>query len=145
MLLELCILKLPIVMMVLVYHPISLYRKFSKLAFSNGFVKISTICSFVLIANTLIVLIFTCSQKWWYFIVICFVVGLYFGSLANSKAPLLPSNTDECVVDTLSEIYGELLLILAESLKVELNHVYSDSTQCILHQLLIIQFLFEFY
>ena len=34
----------------------------------------------------------TASLKWWYFTAICFVFGLFLGTLANSSAPLLFSN-----------------------------------------------------
>ena len=33
----------------------------------------------------------TCSQKWWYFVAMCFVLGLFWGNFANFSIPLLYS------------------------------------------------------
>ena len=64
------------------YHPISLWRKYSNCCLSRGFVNMSAICSLVWIASILIALFLTWFLKWWYFIAMCLVLGLYFGARA---------------------------------------------------------------
>ena len=78
----------------------SLLRRYSNWGFSRGLVKISANNSFVCIASTLIDLFLMWSLKWWYLIVMCLVLGLCFGALANPSATFLSSkNSVECVTD----------------------------------------------
>ena len=86
------------------HHPMNFSLIYSKVSLGSGFVKISPCCSFV---STLTIINFpdkTHSLKWWYFIAMCLVLGLYFGTFASSSAPLLSSNRVHFIVNSVQDI-----------------------------------------
>ena len=75
------------------HHPDNFLCRYMNNSLSSGSVKISTVCSCVSIYHIRIILFCTNIWKWWYLIVICFVLGDIFLVSATAIKPWLPSNT----------------------------------------------------
>ena len=74
------------------YQPIIDFRNLINKSRGSGFVYMSASCSVVEIGNNWIIRSLTCSRKWWYEILMCFVRGVILGDFASSSAPRLSSN-----------------------------------------------------
>ena len=118
----------------IVHQPSSLYLRYWNVPTCSPFVNWSAICSDVFIGLIEMKPLETRSRKWWYFITMCFVRGLYLGFVANSSAPLLSSNNVQFYftvyfsspnIDAISSIWS---INGIKSLIAVLNTTYSAST-----------------
>ena len=80
------------------------------------------------------ILLLTCSRKWWYLIEICFVLGENFWLWARDIVPLLSSHTLQCItgvglwIGNVSLIPSNKVINGITSLSDWLKAIYSTST-----------------
>ena len=80
------------------YHPTICLQCWAKSVGLSGLVTISAICCIVAMAWTEMSPHLMCLWKWWYLILRCFILGCIFGTLANSRAPVLSSKSQQCTL-----------------------------------------------
>ena len=78
----------------------------------KGFVKMSAIWFSVSTCFTVMVPFCICARKWWYLMLICFVLGRIFGTFDNSRAPMLFSNALQCTAVCAFVIIGIFLFLV---------------------------------
>ena len=93
------------------YQPMAFGCRCSKVSVGTGFISISVMFSLDSTGRMVICLEATCSQKKWYFILMCLVHGFMAGEFANVRAALLFLNSLHLTVGWDHSLMNPFLII----------------------------------